>query len=256
MRRMIVILAMLAAGAAAAVDYVDINTQSVRPLPTWLAEKSMSNPQFSDLVPYGWRICQPVPAIAVGYERLTGVTWTQSGTNALYADPTFTDTLIADRLAAEAAAQAAWLEGYDSHTRPQRAPSFEIPDGTNIYTIAVDPGAPDVLVVERESTRLSNAQLAAAIASNKAVRVAHRAALVAIQADLDQVEAQVASTNWTDVILTNITTSAAVWTNTTQRTTMIAVKDALQAIKGNDNNLQIAVKNLKQAVEKIRKEIR
>jgi hypothetical protein len=85
---------------------------------------------------------------------------------------------------------------------------------------------------------------------------AHRDRIAAIENDLNQVEAQVAETNWTEIVLTNIITTTGVWSNATQRAVMIAIKDALQADRANDNNLKIAVRNLKQAAEKLRKEVK
>ena len=70
-----------------------------------------TNPRFETspdvLLAAGWRIETAQPgAIASGYERLS-VTWIQDPDNPQGAVPAYTDTLIATRIAAEAATTAA-----------------------------------------------------------------------------------------------------------------------------------------------------
>lgn len=76
-----------------------------------------------------------------------------------------------------------------------------------------------------------------------------------IYIDLQQVNAQIEGTNWVDVVLTGISTTAGTWSNANQRATITAIKSALQATKDREQNLKVAVRNLMQATEKVRKEI-
>ena len=77
---------------------VNLSTQS-QTIPQKLG--SVDNPNHATLIANGWREMPELPAVSNGFER-SSVTWVEGdGTNAI---PQYTDTLIADRLAAEAAA--------------------------------------------------------------------------------------------------------------------------------------------------------
>jgi hypothetical protein len=80
--------------------------------------------------------------------------------------------------AANAAAQAEYLAGVDVLPRPVRG-AFEslAPDG-HVYGLEIDPDGGEVIPVQRESTRLTQAEYDAA----KAARLAERAALRAARA--------------------------------------------------------------------------
>jgi hypothetical protein len=87
--------------------YVNINTQALtEKLPSWIAATQTSNPTLDMCAKDGWRKCADVPKVKEGYERLAPVKWKQSATEPMLADPVVTDTLIADRIAAEAKAKA------------------------------------------------------------------------------------------------------------------------------------------------------
>ena len=65
---------------------------------------NIDNPNCETLLAHGWRYTTELPPVAEGYER-GPITWVEGdGTNAM---AQYTDTLIADRLAAEAAADLA-----------------------------------------------------------------------------------------------------------------------------------------------------
>jgi hypothetical protein len=153
----------------------------------------------------------------------------------------------------------AWL---DSQTYPitfdrpiQAQIETRAADG-HVYGLEVDPDGGEVVPVQRESTRLTQAEYEAAKALRMQERSAHRDRIAAIEKDLNQVEAAVSNIVYTGIVLTNMTTTAAVWTDPAQRATVIAMKDALQQVKKNGDDLNTALRNLRQACEKIRREIR
>jgi hypothetical protein len=156
--------------------YVNINTQQLsETLPKWIQETQTSNPTLEQCAEYGWRIALPVTPPEEGYERLSPPVYADEP-GSLYAAARVHDTLITDRLSREEAARAAWLEGYDEMPRALRVPSLELPatDG-HVYSLVVDDGVPEPVMIQRESKRLTNAELRAALAERKAARAARRA---------------------------------------------------------------------------------
>lgn len=110
MKQIILMLALLAGIAqetltAAERRYANIYTDVVSDtLPKWIKEAQISYPTLEQAMPYGWRIAVEPPAPAPGYERLTPIDWVQDPAEPTQAVAQYTDTLIADRLAAEYAA--------------------------------------------------------------------------------------------------------------------------------------------------------
>jgi hypothetical protein len=153
--------------------------------------------------------------------------------------------------AADAAALAAIAESNRLATpikydQPIQA-RIEIPAAPDhYYRLSVDQEAGEVVPVEIESDRLTEAQWAATNAVKLAARATHRANLHAIKTDLDQVETAL------DQIDVSATGSYA--TNVAACTG--ATKTALQDTRKVLVDLKVAAKNLRQAAEKIRKEIR
>lgn len=123
--------------------------------------------------------------------------------------------------------------------------------------IVVDAATMEPLaVINSASPQRSIATQVAELSARQQSNSAHRDRLAAIESDLNTVEDAMAATNWTDIVVTNIFTSAATWTNANQRGSIVAIKDALQAAKSNENAMRQAIKNLRQATNKIRGEIR
>ena len=160
-----------------------------------------------------------------------------------------------------AAAQAWWIPTYYPQAQyPSPDVTLPLMRGSNVVGKArpvVDADTLETInLIDSASPQNSWAEQQTQREANRTEYAAHTNRIALIAADLATVDAQVDGTNWTDVVLTNITTTAATWTNATQRATIIAIKDALQASKAIAGNLKTAVKNLRQATEKIRKEIK
>jgi hypothetical protein len=204
------------------------------------------NPSWEQCRDIGWRIVVPPTPCAEGYERLIE-NWREDGDYVVLVDNA---TLIQDRLDAEAAARAAeraeYLAGYDVSDRPLRVPSLEIEDGAHVYGIVVDGDAGEVVPIQRESERLSNADFAAAREALRLERRAHRERITAIKTDLDQVETALDAI---DVTQTGALGVAVAATTGTAKTALQEVRKVLVDVKA-------AAKNLRQAAEKIRKEIK
>jgi hypothetical protein len=148
--------------------------------------------------------------------------------------------------AANAAAQAEYLAGVDVLPRPVRG-AFEsvAPDG-HVYGLEIDAEGDAVFPVQRESTRLTQAEYDAARAARLAERATHRANMLAIKTDLDQVESaldQIDATTTGPLGLAITATSGA-------------TKTALQEVRKVIADMKTATKNLKQASEKLRREVR
>lgn len=208
------------------------------------------HPTFEQCIPAGWRIEPTLPPVADGYERLAVTYIEGDGTNAV---AVYQDTLIADRLAAEAAAASNAVRLATLPTQFGSGVAVLDADG---HWLELVPVGDDVVPIQVSNSPLDPNTRDTLKAAGVLEWGEHRQRITAIEKDLNDVEAQIVSTNWTDVVATNIITTTAVWSNASQRATMIALKDAIQAIKANDNNLKIAVRNLKQAVEKLRREVR
>jgi hypothetical protein len=153
--------------------------------------------------------------------------------------------------AADAAAQAAIAESNRLATpikydQPIQAEIETLATDGHIYGIEVDPDGDEIIPVQRESTRLTQAEYEAARAAKLAERATHRANIQAIKTDLDQVETAL------DAI--DVSASGSYATNIAACTG--ATKTALQDTRKVLVDVKAALKNLRQAAEKIRKEIR
>jgi phosphotransferase system IIA component len=124
---------------------------------------------------------------------------------------------------------------------------IEIPtEGDHAYRLEVDQDAGEVVPVEIESTRLTPAQYEVAKGTNLTARAVRRQRLTAIKTDLDQVESAL------DQI--DVSASSSYATNIAACTG--ATKTALQDTRKILVDVKTALKNLRQASEKIRKEIK
>jgi hypothetical protein len=148
--------------------------------------------------------------------------------------------------AAEAAARQAYLEGYDTHDRPQRMPSLEISDGDHVYGIVPDGATGEVDVIRRESTRTTNEQFDADREAKRLERRAHRERITGIKTDLDQVETALDGLDLTNAGPLGVAIAA---TTGATKTALNRTQDALQSLK-------TAAKNLRQACEKLRREVK
>ena len=152
----------------------------------------------------------------------------------------------AERQAAEEVAQAEYLAGVDVLPRPVQG-KFETPaaDG-HVYGIEIDPTGDEIVPVQRESTRLTQAEYEAARAEKLTARAAHRTNLAAIKTDLDQVEAALDQIDATTTGPMGVAIAA----------TSGATKTALTEVRKVIADMKTATKNLKQASEKLRREVR
>jgi hypothetical protein len=116
----------------------------------------------------------------------------------------------------------------------------------HVYSLIVDGAGGAVLPVQRESVRTSNAEHDAAKAAARAAHGVRRTRIDAIQTDLDQVETAI---NGLDLTNAGPLGTAIAATSGVNKAAFNQVQNALQSIK-------VAVKNLRQASEKIRKEIK
>ena len=156
------------------------------------------------------------------------------------------DAAQAEQDAANAAAQAEYLAGVDVLPRPVQG-KFETSaaDG-HVYGLEIDPDGGEVIPVQRESTRLTQAEYDAAKATRLAERATHRDRIAAIKTDLDQVETaldQIDATTTGPMGLAITATSGA-------------TKTALQEVRKVIADMKTATKNLKQAAEKLRREVK
>ena len=145
-----------------------------------------------------------------------------------------------------AAASAAYLEGYDVLPRPLQG-KFETPaDDGHVYAFEVDPDTEEPFCVQRMSTRTSNASHESKVAARNNERKAHRQRIAAIKDDLDGVETAL---DQVDVTAGGVMGVAIAATTGTTKTALTEVRKVLVDVKA-------ALKNLMQAVEKLRKDAR
>jgi hypothetical protein len=116
----------------------------------------------------------------------------------------------------------------------------------HVYGIEVDPDGGEIIPVQRQSTRLTQVEYDAAKAARMAERAKHRDRIVAIKTDLDQVETALDQVDVTTTGPLGVAIAA-----TTGNT-----KTALQEVRKVLADLKTAAKNLGQASEKVRKEIK
>jgi len=154
--------------------------------------------------------------------------------------------MAAAQAAADAAARAAYLEGFDQLPRPIRGIVETDGGDGHVYVVAVDGAGGEVIPIQRESTRLTNAELEAAKTAARAARQTHRGNIAAIQTDLDQVKTAI---NGLDLTNAGPLGTAIAATSAPNKAAFNQIQNALQAIA-------MAVKNLTQASEKIRREIK
>jgi hypothetical protein len=155
------------------------------------------------------------------------------------------ERIEAERVAAEAA-EAAYLEGYDVLPRPLQG-KFETPapDG-HVYAFEVDPDTEEPFCVQRMSTRKSNATHATTVAERRAERKAHRDRIAAIKNDLDSVETAIDQIDVTAGGTLGVAIAATTGVN----------KAAFQEVRKVLVDIKAALKNLRQATEKLRKDAR
>ena len=153
----------------------------------------------------------------------------------------------ADNEAARIAAEAAEAERKATpiiYDQPLQA-RIETPasDG-HVYGIEVDPDGGELVPVQRESVRKTQAEYEIEKAARMAERQQHRQRLAAIKTDLDAVEAAV---DQIDVTAGGSLGGAIAATTVVNKTAMTEIRKALVDIKA-------AIKNLRQATEKLRKD--
>jgi hypothetical protein len=125
MKTLLAILVLISSASVSLAGMVNLSTQS-QTIPAKLG--NVDNPNRATLLANGWRDMPELPAVANGYER-GGVTWIEGdGTNA---KAVYTDTLIADRLAAEAAAEATRKATPIVYDTPIEVPSLIVQTTTN-----------------------------------------------------------------------------------------------------------------------------
>jgi len=220
------------------------------------------NPTEDQYITAGWRSIVEAAPVADGYRRISetlvdnedGATFRVDVVDRLVTDIEAEEKAAAEAAAARAAidaekaaaAQAAYLAGVDVLPRPLQG-RFETPaaDG-HVYGMEVDPSGDEIIPVQRESTRLTQAEYDAAKAAKLAARAAHRDAIRAIKADLDQVETAL---DQVDVTTTGPLGVAIAATTGNTKTALTETRKVLVDLKA-------AAKNLRQAVEKVRREIR
>jgi hypothetical protein len=144
---------------------IKIDTQSTE-IPRKIG--NIDNPSSETLLAFGYRWHDPdvIPAVADGFERLGGVVWADSG-DGENAVATYTDTLIADRLAAESATEAARKATPIVYDRAVEAPLFSVLSqtaGKGIGITATDEGD-IVTIIAHESPWPDKATLDAKIAA-------------------------------------------------------------------------------------------
>jgi hypothetical protein len=193
--------------------------------------------------------------------------------------------LDADKAAADAAYAAAEIERKATpliFDQPLQA-RIETPatDG-HVYGLEVDPTGDEVIPVQRESTRLTQAEYDAAKAARLADRQLHRERIAGIKTDLDQVETAldkvdmsatgtmgvaIAALNAVDLSAGGTLGAAIAATTGATKTALQQVRLALVAVRDNaetavkesrkaQDDTKTATKNLKQAAEKLRKEVK
>ena len=156
------------------------------------------------------------------------------------------DAAAAVQAAADAEAHAAWLEGCDVLPRPIRGVLEQDGGDGHVYSLIVDGAGGAVLPVQRESVRTSNAEHDAAKAAARAAHGVRRTRIDAIKTDLDQTETAL---DQIDVTTTGALGVAIAATSGVNKTALTEVRKVLVDVK-------TALKNLRQAAEKIRREIK
>jgi hypothetical protein len=148
--------------------------------------------------------------------------------------------------AERAAAEQARLETPLVFDQPIQA-RIEIPatDG-HVYGVEVDPDGGEVVTVQRQSVRLSKAEYEAARAARMTDRAQKRQRIAAIATDLDQVQAALDQINVTASGPLGVAIAATTGVN----------KTALTAVRTTLVDIKTALANLRQAAEKMRREIR
>ena len=156
------------------------------------------------------------------------------------------DAAQAEQDAASAAAQAEYLAGVDVLPRPVQGKFETAATDGHVYGIEIDPTGDEIIPVQRESTRLTQAEYDAAKAVKLAARATHRANMAAIKTDVDLVEAALDQIDATTTGPLGLAITA----------TTGATKTALQEVRKVIADMKTATKNLKQASEKLRREVR
>jgi hypothetical protein len=114
----------------------------------------------------------------------------------------------------------------------------------HVYGLEVDPDGGEIIPVQRESVRKTQAEYEIEKAARMAERQQHRQRLAAIKTDLDAVEA---AFDQIDVTAGGVMGVAIAATTGVNKTAMTEIRKALVDIKA-------AIKNLRQATEKLRKD--
>ena len=190
----------------------------------------------------GWRDAGDPPAVQAGYVR-QGATWTEAG-----------GWQVVDRLQTEIDAEAA-----EAQAQAEYQASLPVPMPTGIeapvvvltdadgkgWGVVAD-GGDLVTYPDHASPRPDAATIAARQAQARLDAKAHRDRIAAIQTDLDQVEAALEAIN--------VTASGALGTAIAATTGVN--KTALTAVRNTLVDFKTAAKNLRQAAEKLRKEVK
>ena len=177
---------------------------------------------------------------------ITGTAWPSVPTANVFRETITAQITQAEYDAQQAAQEAERLSTPIIYDQPLQA-RIEIPasDG-HVYGAEVDPDTGDVIGVQRQSKRLTEAEYTEARDARMAERQQHRDRIAAISTDLDQVSAAI------DALDLNNSGGMGVAIAATTGTT----KTALKAVQSSLQDIKTALKNLQQATAKVRREIK
>ena len=200
----------------------------------------------AELIAVGWRIEPEAPELVANMTRISKTFVEGDGATGAWE--------VVDRLTSEIEAEAA-----EAQAQAEYQASLPVPMPTGIeapvvvltdsdgkgWGVVAD-GGDLVTYPDHASPRPDAATIAARIAAARAEGKAHRDRIAAIQTDLDQAEAALEAIN--------VTASGALGTAIAATTGVN--KTALTAVRTTLVDFKTAAKNLRQAAEKLRKEVK
>lgn len=219
-------------------------------LPTAIG--AMLTPAFEDCQPFGWRQYTGCQEPGMGM-YVTAYAFSDDGTDAGYTIATQITVAEweAQQTAAAAAAAAAEALRIETPIRPDQPleTRLELKDGEdNDWDMIVDGIGLEILPVKRSegSSRIAKQDYLNAITASLAARQTHRANMLLIKDDLDSVEASMDAVDVTNSGALGLAIAA----------TSGVTKTALQECRTVFVAMKSALKNLRQAADKIRREIK
>jgi hypothetical protein len=234
--------------------HVTDTTWNPRPLPSRFVEisENYQNSDHAQILKDGWRVAVPA-TVEAGARYTSAIEFTDTEAREVVTI-TATAAQVAAEQAAAAAADAAAFQASEIvrketplvFDQPVQARLEIVGHDSHVYGLEVDPAAGEIIPVQRESVRLTQAEYEAARKVRLDARKAHRDTLDAIKTELDNVETAMDALNLTATGTTGVAIRA---TTGTTKAALLAVEDVLKVFKAQ-------VKNLRQAGDKIRREIR